>query len=203
MTISSRLVHLLVEGFTDELVLRKIITRYTTMDVGAVYGKQGNRYIFNKAAQFSKAAKNECQYVCLVDLDNNECPVTLRTQILPNGTNNAFVFRVAERAIEAWLLADTSNMSKFVRAPLNKLPSDPDRCRDPKKEIIDLARQYASPSQKRRMVPRNGTSNPVGPDYVAAIGEFINEKWDPDIAQDNSDSLRRAVIAIKQLSAEN
>jgi hypothetical protein len=48
-------------------------------------------------------------------------------------------------------------------------------------------------------VPRERSGRAVGPAYVARIIEFVEDRWRPVKASENSDSLRRAIVSLNDL----
>ena len=106
-------VSIAVEGELDEAVLKKLLASLG-IENSRVYGKKGKDHLrenvprYNQAAQYGK-------WVVLVDLNNEaECPPLLSTSWLPTRLRN-FQFRIAVRAVEAWLLADRKEIARFLR----------------------------------------------------------------------------------------
>ncbi|HYR11749.1 MAG TPA: hypothetical protein VEQ60_28455, partial [Longimicrobium sp.] len=50
------------------------------------------------------------------------------------------------------------------------------------------------------MVPVEGTSVEVGPDYTALLIEFAGTVWNPEAAAERSDSLFRCLRALRRLT---
>lgn len=193
-------VSLVVEGQTDERVLTKIINTYTPgLVINTCFGKRGIAYIREKAHGFAKTASSQSPYICLIDLDREDCPLKVIGDCLPDGGHDFFVLRVAVKEVEAWLLADAHNMARFLSAPSDKIPRYPDQCADPKRDLIDLARRHGNTKLKRNLVPDEGSSAKVGRSYGSEIDRFIIEHWDIAAAQENSPSLRRAIAAVQRL----
>jgi len=61
---------------------------------------------------------------------------------------------VAVREVEAWLLADGTNFSRFLRVQEGALPKDVEAIKDPKACLIGLARK--SRSREIASVSRHG-----------------------------------------------
>ena len=199
---SPRFVSLLVEGTIDELVLRKTIATYTALTVATCYGKKGVADIKKRIANYyaAAAAKPHPLFICLIDLDAAECAVQLRQELLPNPISNSFIFRIAVTEVESWLLADREGIAKFIGAPVNKVPESPDKCLNPKTEIVNLARKYAKEKLKRDLVPAERSSAPVGKGYSTQIIRFIQEQWTPEAAEENSPSFAKTIKALRRLS---
>ena len=92
-----------VEGATDEAVVQRLIG-HSGGQIGSVYGRRASR-IAREIAGYNIAARNGPWFV-LVDLDNDaDCAPPLRDAWLPDPAPG-LCFRVAVRAVEAWLMAD-------------------------------------------------------------------------------------------------
>jgi hypothetical protein len=185
------------EGIVDEAVLTRLV-HDAGGKIGSVYGKNGKPHLrrtiggYNRAAQFSP-------WLVLVDLDNDaDCAPALAAAWLPEPAA-MMGFRVAVRAIEAWILADTKNFAEFLRVPAGRLPRDPDGVVNPKRLVVDLAQGSRRSDVRQDMVPRPGSGRSVGPAYASRLIEFAATAWDPDIAAVRSDSLRRCREGISDL----
>lgn len=108
-------------------------------------------------------------------------------------------FRVAVRAVEAWLLADSSNLASFLRVRPERVPADPDALPRPKGSMVNLARRSVSSAIRRDMVPRDGSGATEGPAYASRLQEFALEHWAIDRAIERSGSLRRSIAAFRTL----
>jgi hypothetical protein len=166
-----------------------------------VYGKSGKEQLLNLLPRYNQAARF-MPWVVVVDLDRDaECAPDFVVEKLAEPTR-WMCFRVAVRAIEAWLLADREHLANFLRVPVNKFPVQPDSEHDPKATLVNLARQSKLKTIHEDMVPRPGTGRSVGTGYAARLSEFIRESkqpWRPDIARQHSDSLQRCLDALASL----
>jgi hypothetical protein len=50
------------------------------------------------------------------------------------------------------------------------------------------------------MVPDAATSSRVGPAYTSRVAEFAVDYWRPDVALENSDSLRRCIERVREFA---
>ncbi len=101
-----------VEGVTDEAVVRRLIT-HVGAQPGTVYGKSGKRHLQERVAGYNNAAQH-APWIVLVELDHEaDCAPPLRANWVPAPASR-LCFRVAVRAMEAWLLADTENLAAFL-----------------------------------------------------------------------------------------
>lgn len=186
-----------VEGITDEAVALRLIA-HAGGEPGTVYGKQGKPKLRQQINGYTNAAKYS-PWLVLVDLDHDaDCAPPLKNGWVPQPPPK-LCFRVAVRAIEAWLLADKERMAAFLGLSRGKIPDDPEALGDPKRALIDLARQSRKSAIRSDMVPRDGSGRPVGPAYTSRLIEFATSPWRPDIACQRSESLRRAVACLHRL----
>lgn len=102
-------------------------------------------------------------------------------------------FRFAVVEIESWILGHRIALANFLGVPLSRIPQNTDQIHDPKQYLISLARRSRKSDIRRDLVPRSNGTASIGPAYNSRLGNFINDKWDPIIAQRESDSLRRAI----------
>jgi hypothetical protein len=108
-------------------------------------------------------------------------------------------FRVAVRAVEAWLLADFEAMADFLGVASNKVPRDPERLAAPKEAMVNLARHSRRNAIREDLVPRAGSGRVVGPGYTSRLIEFASDHWRPAMAARRAESLRRAIACLKRL----
>ncbi len=193
-------VNLLVEGLTDEAVARRVL-EYVGLACGIVYGKQGKPHLLQRLPNYNRAA-HFAPWLVVVDLDRDaECAPPFVRSVLPNPAGG-MCFRVAVRAIEAWLLADAERLATFLSVPAARIPLHPDAELDPKATLIGLAQRSRRRDIREDMVPRAGSGGRVGPGYTGRIIEFVTSArhpWRPEAAIQRSDSLRRCVDALQVL----
>ena len=188
-----------VEGIVDEAVACRLISHAGAVP-GYVYGKKGKSFLRRGIKGYNNSAKRALWFV-LVDLDHDaDCAPPLCSDWLPNKAPG-LCFRVAVRAVEAWLLADTERLAKFLGVAPSKMPADPEALDNPKAVMIDLARGSRRRDIREEMVPRPGSGRRVGPAYASRLIEFASKHWRPDIAGRHAHSLKRAIRCIKQITA--
>lgn len=187
-----------VEGLVDEAVIKKLIA-HVGADPGEVHVKNGKSKIRKKLEGYIKAACYR-PWVVLVDLDEAECAPRLRDDwsVQPQ---RRLLFRVAVRAVEAWLLADVAGIAQFLRIGRVALSSNPEKLIDPKAELLKLASQSSRREIREDMVPRPRSGRKTGPAYASRLIEFVYERWQPDRAARRSESLRRAIEGLRRLCA--
>jgi hypothetical protein len=186
-----------VEGITDEAVVRRLIL-HVGAQPGTVYGKQGKPHLQTRIAGFNNAAQHT-PWLVLVDLDHDaDCAPPLRANWLPAPAPR-MCFRVAVRAVEAWLLADFEAMADFLGVARSRVPRDPESLSVPKEALVNLARQSRRKAIREDLVPREGSGRAVGPGYTSRLIEFASTHWRPKKAAHRADSLRRAIACLQRL----
>jgi hypothetical protein len=188
-----------VEGATDEAVARRLIV-HAGGEPGVVYGKNGKSHLRERIQGFNNAARH-APWLVLVDLDDDEdCASPLCAKWVPTPAPQ-LCFRVAVRAVEAWLLADADSIAAFLGIARGKVPSDPDGVAAPKQVLVNLARTSRRKVIREEMVPSDKGGRSVGPAYTSRMIEFVTTEWCPTRAAAHSDSLRRAIACLERLVA--
>lgn len=192
------IVNLLIEGYLDEAIGRKLINAAGHVD-GLAFGRKGWTYIEQKIRAFDQSC-NFVGLLTLVDFMDTrlECAPSVVNKWLPNRNRN-HIFRVVVREIEAWVLADRENCASFLYVPVVKVPLDPEGEDDPKRTSINLARSSRNRSIRDSLVPTIGLSASEGPLYSSELIRFVTEKWDPQEARKNSNSLDRCLVRLSEL----
>jgi hypothetical protein len=186
-----------VEGIADEAVALRLIA-HAGGQPGTVYGKQGKPKLRQQINGYASAALYSPWFV-LVYLDHDaDCAPLLRNGWVPR-IPPQLCFRVAVRAVETWLIADSEQMAAFIGLSRGKIPDAPEALRDPKRALVDLARQSRKSAIRMNMVPRDGSGRPVGPAYTSRLIEFATSHWRPDAASRRSESLQRAIACLLRL----
>lgn len=193
-------VNVLVEGITDEAVVRRLL-EYARLTCSTVYGKEGKHALLERLPNYNQAARF-APWLVVVDLDQDaECAPPFVRSVLSKPAGE-MLFRVAVRAIEAWLLADAERLAAFLGIRAALLPLDPDAEPDPKTTLINLSRRSRRKAIREDIVPREGSSGRVGPGYTGRLIQFVTateHRWRPNVAARRSDSLQRCVEALQAL----
>ncbi len=133
-------VNLAVEDALSEAVLRRVLAESgREYAVGAVYCRGGFGYLKRTIRGWNNAARGT-PFVVLTDLDRGECAPSLICEWLPGFIHPNLLLRVAVREVEAWLIGDRENMARFLRCPLSRVPTSPEALDDPKRALVELAR---------------------------------------------------------------
>lgn len=187
-----------VEGETDVPVARKIVLLAGWEQAPRPIVGRGKDPLDRDLRAFNSAAKGSPWFV-LRDLDHDApCPGLLVSRLLPR-REPLMCLRVAVRAIESWLMADSETLATFLHVPGSKIPSNPEGEDDPKRTMVDLARRSTKPAIQRAMLPPRGVSRRTGPGYEASIIAYAEGHWRADVARGRSPSLHRAVDALERL----
>jgi hypothetical protein len=168
--------------------------------VSQTFRKNGQGYLKANIGKFREVSQH-IPLILLTDLDRVECPPSLIREWgsghpFPEG----FVFRVAVRETESWLLADREAMADFLGVALNRIPVAPDNSMDAKETLLALVRRCKNRSLKKDLLPEPGAPSKVGLGYNAVLGDFVRMRWSVDRAAAQSPSLARARLRIKQLA---
>ena len=193
-------VHVLtaVEGIVDEAVLGTLIGMAgATMGGPLVQG--GKQNLLPKLPAFNKAAAHY-PWAVLVDLDHDaDCAPPARERWLSEPA--AYMcFRVAVRAVEAWLLADRERLARFLSVAEKHLPVEPEAEDDPKGALVTAARRSRRRVIRDELVPRPGSGRTEGEGYAGRVSEFATDYWSPRDARERSESLRRAIECLQRLA---
>lgn len=191
-------VNLAVEDILGEAVVRKLLqSTGRAFTVGDCYSQGGFGYLKKTIRGFNAAAMGT-PFLVLTDLDNAECPPVLVEEWLPVPRNVNLMFRVAVREVEAWLLAHRDGIAKFLKVPHVRVPQDPESLPDPKLALIQLAERSRSRDIRDDIVPPAGSARKVGPNYNGRLITFVTGSWDPSLAAQSADSLRRTLSTLAE-----
>lgn len=184
-------INLVFEDDISEFTMMKILGSFgDKYYCGISYPGKGFGYIKTNINGFNQAAIATPFFV-LTDLDNYKCPMELITDWLVNPPKPNFIFRIAVREVEAWLLADRIGYSNFTGVSLANFPLNPEQEADPKQTLINITRKSRKRYLKEDIVPINQNAQ-IGPNYNERLMEYVAENWDLGRAMENSESLRRA-----------
>ena len=187
-----------VEGDADEAVVRRIIDHAGGQVEEDVYGKEGKDHLRKRIRGYDNAARHR-PWIVLVDLDSDEdCAPPLRQAWLPEPAPR-LCFRIAVRAVEAWLMADAETIARYLSVPPSRVPGDPEGLDDPKEAMVNLARCSRRRSEREGMVPGERSGRRVGPAYPGRLIEYAETAWRPEVAARRADSLRRAICCLRRL----
>ena len=192
-------VELVVEDELSEALLRKMISGCApALQVGTVRITNGNGQIKKNLRAFNSLARISPVLV-LTDQDDSECPPALIDEWFEGlAKQPGLRFRVATREVESWVMADRERFARFLGIQTNLVPAYPDQLRNPKKTLLDLAASANSRLLRKALLPTGKTAS-IGPGYNDTLSEFVLSSWNPKRAEGNSESLARALAAIREM----
>jgi hypothetical protein len=189
-------INLVFEDVLSGVVAAKILAasrqRYS---IGVRYNAGGFGWIKKRINGFNKAAKG-MPYLVVTDLDTSECAPLLITRWLGVPRHPNLLFRIAVREVEAWLLGCREEFSAFLGVPENRIPVKVDEIPNPKELVVNLARRSKKKGIRLDIAPQDRSTARVGPNYNGRLGCFVETKWDPTLAKENSPSLRKMIAAL-------
>jgi hypothetical protein len=190
-----------------EVMKRLVAFRNERTDSGSVLkfrdgfpeNKRGSGGIKTMIAAMTNMACAGMPIFVLTDLDQRTCsPELIRSWF---GMNDAkpklpehFIFRIAERETESWLLADYESLSNFLSIPVANFPRQPDAIERPKQELLNILRRKARKRCFKEMIPEPGGH--VGPEYNSQLSIFVRDHWNIERAASRSKSLNRAISGL-------
>jgi hypothetical protein len=183
----------LVEGDIDTAVAVKVI-EHIGHDAGTVYGRRGIGYIEKKLSGFNRSARGMLRYLALVDLMDTKiaCSPDVVRVWLPH-PEAGMLFRVVERKIESWLMADVDSMAAFLGVSPSRFHQQPDAIPDPKQYMVNLARHSPRRGVRTALVPDPLSSSPIGALYNVELSAYVQAHWSPQRARVRSPSLDRCL----------
>jgi hypothetical protein len=190
-------INLVFEDEISEFTMIKILGSFGDKYVrGISYPGNGFGYIKSNINGFNEAAIATPFFV-LADLDNYPCPPELITDWLKHPPKPNFIFRIAVREIEAWLLADREGYSNFTGVSLANFPRNPEAEINPKQSLINITRKSRKRSLREDIVPVNENAQ-IGPNYNEQLMKYVSTYWDIERAIKNSESLKRAYAYLEK-----
>ncbi len=180
-------------------VARKLLERFGRFKIENEQNYHGKENLKKKIKSYHNMAYKNLPSLVITDLDTDECAPKLINDWLGYRPHEKFLFRIAVKEIEAWLLADREAISKFLGVKKNKIPFYPENLDDPKQTLINLAR-YGKKQIKDELVPHENSTATIGPGYNNKLSEYIHVLWNLNRAAKNSDSLARTIESIKSLT---
>jgi hypothetical protein len=192
---------LVTEGLLERPVAMKLLSELglPTRDVVWV-PKHGRQAFWRDAKRYNRAAQHAGPILGLADLETRPCPSGLIAEHLPDGRHLGFVLRIAERMLESWLLADSRNLADFLGVSPRVVPRDPEAEVHAKRTLVNIARSSPDRGVRSDLVPEEGSKGTIGRGYTPRMTEFVERRWHPLVAARRSQSLRRAIAAIKKAS---
>lgn len=195
-------IRLAVEDVLSEALLRRALAdRPVRYEIGAVYSRGGFGYLKRQSGAFNNAAK-VCPFLLLTDLDQTICPPELVTTWLSGRPKrDSFLFRVAVREVESWVLGDMAHLRSFLHIKNAPVILMPEALRDPKQELLKLSLRSRVREMREAVVWRDTKNGRLyqGPDYNGVLTRFVMEHWDICTARSACPSLEGLFTALQRL----
>jgi hypothetical protein len=186
------------DSLSEAVIERLLKLSALNISISRRINGHGCGYIRSRIHSFFSAAVHQQPFFVLMDSDNEGCAANLIENLVPeNRRNNKCLFRIAVREVESWLLADHYGISRFLGVNEKLINSFPETLQDPKGHLVQLARKSRKKDIARTIAPVPGTNVSVGPEYNRTLLPFVRDCWDLHSAAKRSESLRRAIAAIK------
>ncbi len=186
------------DGLSEAVGLKLISTFLPGFQINLKLGKKGNGLLKVKLSSYCEIAKRD-PFLLITDLDAATCAPALISTWLGNiAPPDDFLFRVAVREVESWLLADQVSMKLLLGNRVNA-PRDPESIRDPKGCLLRLARR-APRDVRRDLLVEEGAIASQGLGYNQRLCAHVDASWDPSRAAERSDSLCRVIRRLQELS---
>ena len=155
--LSGEVVKKIIRGLDLKVEINPVFSRTT--------GKpSGIGYIKKNWNSFYKSSLNN-PFIILADSDSFICGPSLKKDWRVPYSSPNFLFQVAVREVESWILADTVSFLSYFKIPAQlktKFPSDIDSIADPKGFLINIVRYTKDAGYKRLMIPADGSTAKVG-----------------------------------------
>ena len=185
------LVDLATEDELSEAIGIRLLSEVPGIGPGLLLRRGGSGYLRSRLKAFCEMARVRPLLIA-TDLDTAPCPAVLRDNwmgIYDQPTN--FLFRVAVREVESWLLADHAAVVTLLGAfAARHLPDNPDALRDPKNHLLQIA-QRAPREVRADLCAPSGALARQGLGYNVRLCGLVREHWNPERASLRSESLRR------------
>jgi hypothetical protein len=189
-------INIVFEDSPGEFALRKILeVSNHNLLISHAYNAKGFGNIKKNIKAYNNASRI-IPYLVLTDLDNYSCPIELKEAWAVKNTNSNFIFRIAVKEVESWLLADKRSFAEYFCINENKIPENTDSINDPKLFLINLIRNSKRKEFKEDMIPAKNSTAIQGRNYNRQVILYIKNIWNPKEAMKRSPSLKRAVNCI-------
>ena len=191
-------IYIVFEDQLSESVMRQLI-RFCSIEYESIIpiDSRGNGNIKKKISNYNRTDES-LYFFILTDLDTAGCAPKLIQDWLTVPFRENFLFRVAVREVEAWLLADSEGFAKFVNLShtlVEKETGNIEELLKPKETLIRITHRSKLKNIKDDIV---GNQMNQGPGYNSRLKLFVENEWDIHRALKKSDSLNRAVAALKK-----
>jgi hypothetical protein len=180
---------------------RRLILEHPDLTIFRAEDGRGFGRLRAAAERYYDMARNGVPVVLLTDLDRQVCPMSLVEEWMggKHPPHTDFLLRVCVREAEAWVMADSEAVARFLGVRSAEVPSEPEQLPDPKQELLRLARRCTR-NLRNGLLPAGRSKAQVGWEYNRLLTKFIEEHWNPCVAEARAPSLQRARQRIAELS---
>lgn len=192
-----------VSGVVTERLIRDCAEPGVILhQLGKAYG--GNGHIRSNMRKYIDLSTRE-KVVIMTDLDHSQCAPSLRSAWLSSNRladplPDGFVFCIAVREVEAWLLSDRDCFAEFIGISPDRIERDVESTiADPKEYLLQLARGAHKRDVRSDLLPAPRSGAKVGLSYNNRLSEFARDLWNPAVAAAANRSLQRAIHRIRDL----
>lgn len=190
----------------EDQLSRVVLVRLLHTLLGEVYLTElqanhgGFGWIKKQLGNYCTLAQHH-QVIILTDLDRAECPPSLRRNWIDSAGLSEplpakMSFNIAVTEVEAWLLADHTNLSSYLGVSTNSLPQNTEIA-DPKEFLLNCVQQHGNRQAKTELLPSGNAK--VGLGYNNFLSQFAMEHWDFLEASQRNASLHRALERINAI----
>ena len=196
-------ISLVYEDILSEAVLRKVIQESPReYNILHNFNKNGKTKIDKTLKKYNQASRIY-PFLVLRDLDtDHDCAPELVKKLIDFTPSKNFLFHIAVREIDSWLLADRASVSRFLGVRMGDVPSPPDEIVNPKEMLISLARKSRFRNIRESIPPLPKSTAKQGPGYNIELTFFIKNHWNTKNAAKNSPSLARLIRRLEIFSPE-
>jgi hypothetical protein len=183
----------------SEVVCERLLRDFAPeLEVTHRLRRGGFGYLKNKLRNFLELSKMQTVFL-LTDLDQSACaPSLIRSWMGDRTIPGDFLFRVAEREIEAWLLGDENGIRKLLGIKSAKIPEKVDSIPDPKKLLLKLAAS-APRSLRQELCGAPDAAAAQGLGYNKILCDFVRSSWHVGRARERSESMERTIRRLEAL----
>lgn len=194
-------INIITEDRLGEELARKIIHEVGGFNILLSDHLGGERNVIRNLEKYNKASKNNSPFFILIDLDHEVCPITKIQKTITFEKDPRFIYRIAVREAESWLMADRENFANLFNKTSSIIPYNADEIKHPKEFLLNIIEKHASRHLKNDMLPSKKSTAKIGPEYNSILCNFIFYTWNIRNAMDHSESLKKTVLALEKLKA--
>lgn len=187
------------EDELSEAVVQRLLLHFgKKFSSSLLLRRNGFGYLKSNIQKFIELS-HSTPVILVTDLDRKACPLVLKEEWLGAKELPAeFLFCIAVREIEAWLLSDAIGVGLFLGLRNQIAIRQPEAILDPKKHLLELAKK-GSRDAREALLPEKGSSAVQGLGYNNFLKTFVNGNWSVERASANSPSLQRAINKLAAL----